>query len=214
MNLFLQVETDFLASGDHFFFHFETLQLLPSVFFRLECRHTFKRIPVGGKRFSGEWNRFFTYFSDISARDSFCSSSGNVLWKRILHSGQWKRIFWQVETNFFPFFVKAFSVYCKLIFQQILHSGQWKMISGQQKPLCSNISNIPSTGSSFSISCKYILNESLITASGNGFSVQLKRYSLIHKFQKPLLQLEGGQYLRKNLLFLLEETVFFNLFRY
>ena len=71
---------------------------------------------------------FFIYFWSFLPVIVFFSSSGNVVFKRIFHSGQWKRIFWLVETNFFPFLGKAFPVQCKLIFQQILHSGQWKLI--------------------------------------------------------------------------------------
>ena len=96
-------------------------------YFSVQWKRIFKRILASGNAFSGQWNALFIYFLDISASDSFFSSSENVVLKRILHSGQWKHIFCLVKTKFFPFLVKAFSVQCKLIFQKILHSGQWKI---------------------------------------------------------------------------------------
>ena len=72
----------------------------------------------------------------------------------------------------------------------------------------------PSIGNSFSISWKYILNESFTTESGNGFSFQCEQCFFIYMlFLKPLLQLEGGQYFKK-VLFLLVETICFNFFRH
>ena len=59
--LFLLVETDFLANGNHFF------------------------------RFSCHWYLYF-------------SVQWELAFKRVLHYGQWKRIFWLVETIFFFFF--------------------------------------------------------------------------------------------------------------
>ena len=59
---------------------------------------------VSGNGFSGQWKPFFIYFSDIHASDSSFSSSGKVLLKRILYSGQWTRIFCLVKTIFPPIF--------------------------------------------------------------------------------------------------------------
>ena len=76
-------------------------------------------------------NIFFIYFSAIPASDlcryqtfisvSF-SSSGNVVLKQILHSGQWELIFWLVETILFqylkyPFHWKQFFLSLENIFQ-------------------------------------------------------------------------------------------------
>ena len=43
----------------------------------------------------------FLHFSETPASDSFFPSSGNVCFNKILHSGQWKRIFRLVETRLF-----------------------------------------------------------------------------------------------------------------
>ena len=139
------------------------------LYFSVQWKSIFKRIPVSGKEFSGKWERFFlSIFQTFLPMIVFFSSSGNAIF------GQWKPIFSNFQLKLFPssvnlFFNKSF----------ILASGN----------LCANISNIPFIRSSFSISWKQILNESFITASGNGFS---------GVFWKPLLQLERGQHLRKS----------------
>ena len=83
-------------------------------------------------------NTFLIYFSDISDSDlcryqtfipvSF-SSSGNVVLKRILHSGQWKQIFLLVETILFQhlkylFHQKQFFHLLEINFKQILFYSQ------------------------------------------------------------------------------------------
>ena len=83
-------------------------------------------------------NTFLIYFSDISDSDlcryqtfipvSF-SSSGNVVLKRILHSGQWKQIFLLVETILFQrlkylFHQKQFFHLLEIYFKQILYYSQ------------------------------------------------------------------------------------------
>ena len=68
-------------------------------------------------------------------------------------------------------------------------------------PISQICSKIPSIGRSFSISWKYVLNESFITVSCKEFSVQWKQYFSFRFFWKPLLQLEGGQvFFTKNLI--------------
>ena len=62
-------------------------------------------------------------------------------------------------------------------------SGNW--FSDQWKSFCSISSNTLSTGSSFSILWKYILNECFITATGNGIILL------------SLLSLQGDHYLKK-----------------
>ena len=84
--------------------------------------------------------------------------------------------------------------------QILLASGNG--FSGQWKPFRSNISNISSIGSSFYTSWKYILNESFITASDNGFPVYWKRYSFIQIFLETITAF-GGRSIFKKILFLL-----------
>ena len=64
----------------------------------------------------------------------------------------------------------------------------------------SNISKLSSIGSSNSISWKYVLSECFITASGNGFSVQWKRYSFIHIFLETIIAVRGRPIFKKNLI--------------
>ena len=82
------------------------------LFFPVLWTCIFKCIPIDGKGFSGQWKHFFIYFSDISVSDLcryqtymlvISSSSGNVVLKRILSSGQRKRISWLVETIFYQY---------------------------------------------------------------------------------------------------------------
>ena len=84
----------------------------------------------------------FIYFSDISTSDLcrhqalmpvFFSSSGKVVLKRILHSGQWKRIFWLVETILFQylkynFHWKQFFLFLGNNFKRILYQSQSQRI--------------------------------------------------------------------------------------
>ena len=65
----------------------------------------------------------------------------------------------------------------------------------------------------FYISWRYILQESFITASGNGFSVFWEWYSFIHIFFEAIIAIRGRPMFKK-ILFLLLGTVFFNLFRH
>ena len=90
-----------------------------------------------------------------------------------------------------------------VVLKQILHSGHWKRIFRLVETICSNISNIPSIGSSFSVSWKYILNESYITATGNGFSVCWKRYSFIQIFLESIIAIKRKPIFFKKILFLL-----------
>ena len=118
---------------------------------------------------SGNWfflargNLFFLFWDSPATANFIFPSSGNVflnafrLVERDFLATHLLSIF---QTFMLVFFLSSGNVFLK----RILHSGQWKTF-------CFNISNIPSIGSSFSISWKYILNESFITASGNGFSV-------------------------------------------
>ena len=118
----------------------------------------------------------------------FFSFSGHLVLKRILHSGQCKRIFWLFLSIFQTYLpvVVFFSFNGNIGLKRILHSSQWKLISW----LVKNI---------FCQYVKYIYH--FITASGNGFSFQWKQYSFVHIFWKLLLQLQGGKYFFKNLVF-------------
>ena len=66
-------------------------------------------------------NHFFIYFEAFLPVAAFFLSSGNVFLTRILYAGQWKPIFWLVETILFQFLAKAFSLQCKINFQQTFH---------------------------------------------------------------------------------------------
>ena len=93
------------------------------------------RIRLVERDFLASGNTFFIYFSDISASDVcryktfmpvFFSCSGNVVLKRILHPGQWKRIFWLVEAILFqylkyPFHWKQFFHLLEINFKRILY---------------------------------------------------------------------------------------------
>ena len=51
-----------------------------------------------GNSFSGQYKRFFMHFSETPASESFFSVQQKCIFKRILYSASWKRIFSQVET--------------------------------------------------------------------------------------------------------------------
>ena len=94
------VETDFLASGKHFFPHFQTL--LPLIAFQSPAFWLVKADSLASV------NHYFIYFPDI----------GNVFLQQILRSGQWKQVAWLVETIFFfrySWQLKLFSAQCKFI---------------------------------------------------------------------------------------------------
>ena len=88
------------------------------LYFSVQWISIFKRIPVSRNGFSGQWEHFFLkLFFNISASGLcryqtfmpvFFASSGNVILKRILLSGQWKRIFWLAETILFQYLKYAF----------------------------------------------------------------------------------------------------------
>ena len=108
---------------------------------------------------------FFLPFWDSSATAKFIfPSSGNVF----------LNAFRSVERGF-----RASGNTFFIYFSDISVGNLWRYqtflpvfsFSGWWKTCCSNMSNIPSIGSSFPIFWKYVLKESLITASGNGFSV-------------------------------------------
>ena len=106
----------------------------------------------------------------------FFSSSGNVCLKRILNSGQWKRIFWLVENILFqylkyPFHWKQFFHLLEIYFKRIIYYRQWQWI------FC-----------------------------------LVERIFFYSYFFETIIAIRRGQYLLKKILFLLEETVFFNFF--
>ena len=76
------------------------------LYFSVQQKRIFKRIPVSENRFCGQWKPLFNYFQAFLPVVVFFSSSGNVL----LYSGQCKQLFWLVETILFHFLVKAFTV--------------------------------------------------------------------------------------------------------
>ena len=53
-----------------------------------------------------------------------------------------------------------------------------------------------------------ILNESFITASGNGFSIKWKRYSSIHIFLETIIAIRRRPIVFKRILFLLGKPFF------
>ena len=162
---------------------------------------------------SGQWKGifwlvetlFFKQLLDISASDSFSSSSRNVVLKRILHSGQWEPIF-------FTFLVKAFSVQCKIIFQQIFYSGQWKLIFCVVETILFQYLKHTFHWRQFfhllEIYFKQILQPVATDFQFSGNDILSFTF-----VQMPSSQLEGGQYLKKYILFLLGETVFFLFFQ-
>ena len=129
----------------------------------------------------------------------------------------WKKFFTVASGNqFFPFFryswqLKVFSYQSKFI----LITNCWNWFSGQSKLLYHNFSNIISTGSSFSISSKYVLNEYLTTVSCNGFLFKWNDIlSFIFFFFFWNHYAIGGRWIFKKILFLLVETIFFNFLRH
>ena len=137
---------------------------------------------------SGQWKEIFclvetlflSIFQTFLRVAVFFSSSGNVDLKQILDSGWWNPIF-------SPVLVKAFSVQCKLVF--LTNPSFWLM----------EIDFLASENHLFQY-LKYsflwkqlfnILNKSFITATGNGFSVQWKRYSFIHIFLETIIAIRG-----------------------
>ena len=158
---------------------------------------------------SGQWKGIFwlveTLFLkqllDISTSGSFFSSSGNVALKRILYSGQW-------ESIFFTFLGKAFSVQCKIIFQQIFHFGQWKLIFWVVETILFQYLKHTFHWRQFfhllEIYFKQILQQVATDFQFSGNHILSFTF-----FWKPLSQLEEGQYLKKYILFQLEETIFF-----
>ena len=128
ITFFLLIETDFLPCGNHFFSSSLRHSCHCQLYFPSSENVFLNTFWLVEKHFLASGNAFSSIFQSFQPAIVFFSSSGNVVFKRIFHSGQWKRIFQLAETNFFPFLGKSFPVQCKLIFQQILHSGQWKLI--------------------------------------------------------------------------------------
>ena len=59
----------------------------------------------------------------------FFSSNENAFLKRILHSGQWKRIFWLVENILFQYLKYPFHLHLlEIYFKQIIYYSQWQRI--------------------------------------------------------------------------------------
>ena len=136
------METDFLASGNHFFLPFWDTLAAANFFFPSSGNAFLNAFWLVEMDVLASENTFFIYFSDISAGDLcryqtfnpvFFSSSGNEILKRILHSGQWKRIFLLVETILFqylkyPFHWKQFFHLLEIYFKRILYYSQWQRI--------------------------------------------------------------------------------------
>ena len=134
----------------------------------------------------------------------------------MLHTGQWKRIFWREQTIFYRLFQRllpgnAFFPYSvNLSFNKsfileidfLANGNHFVSISQKLFPL----------GAPFSIFWNNIPNKSLLQSVATDFLFSGNDILSFTFFWKPLLQLAGGQYL-KNILFLLEETVFFLFFR-
>ena len=88
--------------------------------------------------FLASGNTFFIYFFRHSVGDLcryqtfmpvFISSSENAFLKRILHSGQWKRIFWLVENILFQYLKYPFHLHLlEIYFKRILYYSQWQRI--------------------------------------------------------------------------------------
>ena len=92
--------------------------------------------------------------------------------------------------------LKLFSAQKKFIFRG--NSLFWLVKTdflGSPNHFFSNLSNILSTGSSFSISWMYILNKSFITVSGNGFLFNGNNIlSFIFSLFETIVLLERNQY--------------------
>ena len=92
--------------------------------------------------------------------------------------------------------LKLFSAQNKFIFRG--NSLFWLVKTdflGSPNHFFSNLSNILSTGSSFSISWMYILNKSFITVSGNGFLFNGNNIlSFIFSLFQTIVPLERNQY--------------------
>ena len=126
------------------------------LYFSVQQKRIFKRIPVSENRFCGQWKPLFNYFQAFLPVVVFFSSSGNVFLKLLLYSGQWKLIFWLVETILFQFLIKAFSIQFKLIFPRILHFGQRKLIFWLVETIL-----IQFLIKAFSVQCKLIFQQTL-----------------------------------------------------
>ena len=85
------------------------------------------------------WNKSFIlasgnqFLSIFQIQISFFPSSANLFLQQILYSGQWKLIFWLVETLLFkflkyPIYWKQFFHLMKIYFNRILYYGQWQRI--------------------------------------------------------------------------------------
>ena len=181
------MDTDFLASGNHFFLPFSDTRatdsfIFPSnenIFVNKSC------ILVSQSGFYGYCKPLFYIFSRH--------------WKCIFETNIW---FWLMETgclssgnHFFLIFryswqFKLFSTYCKFIFttNPLFWLVETDFLANEN-----HFVPVPQISflSSFSISWKYILNESFTTASGNGFSVWWERYSFIHIFFETITAIRG-----------------------
>ena len=107
-----------------FFFHFET-PLLLLTFLPSSGNVFLNSFPLVERDFlaSGNTYHFFIFASDLCRYQTvtpvFFSSCGNAVLRRILHSSQWKRIFWLMETSLFqylkyPFIGSSFFTSCFL----------------------------------------------------------------------------------------------------
>ena len=90
-----------------------------------------------------------------------------------------------------------------VVLKQILHSGHWKWIFRLVETILFQYLKYPFHWKQFFHLLKYILNESYITATGNGFSVCWKRYSFIQIFLESIIAIKRKPIFFKKILFLL-----------
>ena len=133
ITLFLLVETDFLASGNYSF----SSNLRPSchcqLYFSTQRKRIFKAFWLVETHFCLVETLFLSIFQSFLPVIVFFLSSKNVVLKRILHSGQWKLIFWIVDTILcqylkYPFHWKQFFHLLEMSFKRILYYSQWQRI--------------------------------------------------------------------------------------
>ena len=134
ITLFLLVETDVVASGNLFFFLPFWDTSAAANFSSVKWKRILNSFPLVERDFlaSGNTYHFFIFASDLCRYQTvtpvFFSSCGNAVLRRILHSSQWKRIFWLMETSLFqylkyPFIGSSFFTSCFL-----RYSCRWKQL--------------------------------------------------------------------------------------
>ena len=121
-----------------------------------------------------------------------------------------------METISLTFLVKAFSVYfyCKLIFQQILRSGQSELIFLLVETILFQYLKYPFHWKQFFHLLQMYFKRILHYSQWQWIFCLVGTIFFHSHILETIMAIKGRPIFLKNSSFLLEETIFFNLFRY